>query len=192
MAHSCLLRGSPRSSPQGPKHRAACVWSWQGSWLPPEKREPRGIHNVSYDPVSDVTSCHFCCILFIRSVSKPSPHSRVGELGSTSWRKECQGTCGPVLKPPAEGRILRAALWNVLWKLYCTGWIWVCHIYNSLLACVVQKITVTKVMIAYIERVLAVASTVHTFPHWILTTRLCGRHSDLHYTMGLRGGEWLA
>lgn len=76
--HCWLLAGVFSSLPGRPSHRAAWVFSRHGSWLPPEQViqeiEQGGIHNAFSDLVLEVTHCHFCHILLVRSESLSPAH----------------------------------------------------------------------------------------------------------------------
>lgn len=67
---SSLLTGDINSSPSKPLHSAA---AWYGSWLPQSevsdlrehKKEPKMGPQSFYDLTSEVTSHHFCHIIFV-------------------------------------------------------------------------------------------------------------------------------
>ena len=95
-----------------------CHPSWRGSWLPLEGemrarevtgRKPWCLLWPSLHGQKPALLLHF---ISWNQVMKSSPHSRGGELGSTSWREDCQGICRHTLKPPQETSSLPSQVGN--------------------------------------------------------------------------------
>lgn len=86
--------------------RVATLLTW---WLKAPRRSvsrgtSRGCRPFCSNLALKVTQCHFHSILLTRW---PQMHTQIEEnTGSTSWLKECQRTCGHVLKP------LSSASWH--------------------------------------------------------------------------------
>lgn len=66
---------------------------------------------------------------------------------------------------------------------------YVCHVYNSPLVRCPQNHSDNSNGSLHSEGACSLPGTVHTFPHRILTTHLCGRHDELHFT-GKEAGAW--
>lgn len=91
---------SPPAASVSSQHgsQAALEWGFQ------EGARRWGAVILFYDLASEVIRHQFCRVVFPRS-TKFGPHSRGGELVSTSWRKKaCQRMYWYAFKPPQEVR----------------------------------------------------------------------------------------